>query len=132
MEDRNVTFNQIKGSLVKCPLLRIPNSLSNQILLSYFYLPEPDTLYQFLMADPVTGIPSLNTQSCIMGLLWAFFFMFLGSNFFSNFQINFLNFVWNKTAFLGLHRFSSLNVLHKGFLLQDWVFRLGWNLIQRC
>ena len=31
-----------------------------------------------------------------------------------------------KTGFLGLIlRFSNLNVLHKGLLLQDWVFRLG-------
>ena len=31
-----------------------------------------------------------------------------------------------KTFFLGLIlRFSNLNVLHKGLLLQDWVFRLG-------
>ena len=29
-------------------------------------------------------------------------------------------------VFLGLIlRFSNLNVLHKGLLLQDWVFRLG-------
>ena len=31
-----------------------------------------------------------------------------------------------KTVFLGLIlRFSNLNVLHKGLLLQDWVFRQG-------
>ena len=31
-----------------------------------------------------------------------------------------------KTGFLGLIlRFSNLNVLHKGLLMQDWVFRLG-------
>ena len=31
-----------------------------------------------------------------------------------------------KTVFLGLIlRFSNLNVLHKGILMQDWVFRLG-------
>jgi hypothetical protein len=31
-----------------------------------------------------------------------------------------------KQVFLGLIlRFSNLNVLHKGLLLQDWVFRLG-------
>ena len=31
-----------------------------------------------------------------------------------------------KTLFLGLIlRFSNLNVLHKGLLMQDWVFRLG-------
>ena len=34
-----------------------------------------------------------------------------------------------KTVFLGLIlRFSNLNVLHKGLLLQDWVFRLGYNV----
>ena len=33
-----------------------------------------------------------------------------------------------KTLFLGLIlRFSNLNVLHKGLLMQDWVFRLGWS-----
>ena len=31
-----------------------------------------------------------------------------------------------KTGFLGLIlRFLNLNVLHKGLLMQDWVFRLG-------
>ena len=31
-----------------------------------------------------------------------------------------------KLVFLGLIlRFSNLNVLHKGLLMQDWVFRLG-------
>ena len=53
VEYRDVTFNQNKGSLVKRPLLRIPNPLSNQIYLAYFYPPEPDTIYQFLIADPV-------------------------------------------------------------------------------
>ena len=38
-----------------------------------------------------------------------------------------LIFFWNKTGFLGLRRFSNLDVLHKGLLLQDWVFRLGIN-----
>ena len=28
-------------------------------------------------------------------------------------------------VFLGLRKFSDLNVLHKGLLMQDWVFRLG-------
>ena len=27
--------------------------------------------------------------------------------------------------FLGMRTFSNVNVLHKGLLLQDWVFRLG-------
>ena len=37
-----------------------------------------------------------------------------------------------KTVFLGLIlRFSNLNVLHKGVLLQDWVFRLGHNNYKR-
>ena len=37
-----------------------------------------------------------------------------------------------KTGFLGLIlRFSNLNVLHKGVLLQDWVFRLGHNNYKR-
>ena len=31
----------------------------------------------------------------------------------------------NKTDFLGLRTFSNVNVLHKGLLLQEWVFRLG-------
>ena len=35
-----------------------------------------------------------------------------------------------KTVFLGLIlRFSNLNVLHKGLLMQDWVFRLGYTLL---
>ena len=40
-----------------------------------------------------------------------------------------------NSFFLGLIlRFSNLNVLHKGLLLQDWVFRLGcghcwWDLL---
>ena len=33
--------------------------------------------------------------------------------------------VLNKTGFLGLRRFSNVNVLNKSLLLQDWVFRLG-------
>ena len=34
-----------------------------------------------------------------------------------------------KLVFLGLIlRFSNLNVLHKGLLMQDWVFRLGFKL----
>ena len=42
----------------------------------------------------------------------------------------FLAYFWprkhKKTLFLGLIlRFSNLNVLHKGLLMQDWVFRLG-------
>ena len=32
---------------------------------------------------------------------------------------------WNKLVFLGLRTFSNVNVLHKGLLLQDQVFRLG-------
>ena len=30
-----------------------------------------------------------------------------------------------NTLFLGLRKFSNLSVLHKGLLMQDWVFRLG-------
>ena len=30
-----------------------------------------------------------------------------------------------KLVFLGLPTFSNMNVLHKGLLLQDWVFKLG-------
>ena len=30
-----------------------------------------------------------------------------------------------NSFFLGLRKFSNLNVLHKGLLMQDWVFRLG-------
>ena len=37
------------------------------------------------------------------------------------------NLFWNKN-FLGLCTFSNVNVLHKGLLLQDWVFRLGMNI----
>ena len=33
--------------------------------------------------------------------------------------------IWNKIGFLGLRKFSNVNVLHKDLLLQDWVFRLG-------
>ena len=33
-----------------------------------------------------------------------------------------------KLGFLGLIlRLSNLNVLHKGLLMQDWVFRLGYD-----
>ena len=39
--------------------------------------------------------------------------------------IPFLPWKHEKTRFLGLRRFSNLNVLHKGLLMQDWVFRLG-------
>ena len=38
----------------------------------------------------------------------------------------------NKTFFLGLRTFSNVNVLHKGLLLQDWVFRLGSTLCIIC
>ena len=55
VEDRDVTFNQIKGSYIKFPLLRIPKKPSNYIQLAYFYPPEPDTLCQNLMVDPVSG-----------------------------------------------------------------------------
>ena len=30
-----------------------------------------------------------------------------------------------EIAFLGLHKFSNLNVSHQGFLLQDWIFIIG-------
>ena len=32
---------------------------------------------------------------------------------------------FNKTVFLGLSTFSNVNVVHKGLLLQDLVYRLG-------
>ena len=39
-----------------------------------------------------------------------------------------LEFVLEQNCFLlGLHTFSNVNVLHKGLLLQDWVFKLGKN-----
>ena len=38
-----------------------------------------------------------------------------------------------KLFFLGLIlRFSNLNVLHKGLLLQDWVFGLGGRYKSEC
>ena len=40
----------------------------------------------------------------------------------------FKNFVGIKLGFLELRTFSNVNVLHKGLLLQDWVFRLGLKL----
>ena len=40
VEDRDVTFNQINGSYVKCPLLRMPKPPPNQIYLAYFYASE--------------------------------------------------------------------------------------------
>jgi len=40
VEDWDVTFNQNKRSIVKCPLLRIPKTPSNQIQLAHFYLSE--------------------------------------------------------------------------------------------
>ena len=53
VEDREVTFNQIKGLYIKFPLLRIPKTPSNKIYHAYFCPPEPDTLCQNLMVDPV-------------------------------------------------------------------------------
>ena len=41
------------------------------------------------------------------------------------FQILKKKYFWVKTIFLGLRKFSNLNLIHKGLLLQDWVFRLG-------
>ena len=38
----------------------------------------------------------------------------------------FIFFFGMKLVFLGLYTFSNVYVLHKGLLLQDWVFRLGW------
>ena len=35
----------------------------------------------------------------------------------------------NKNVVLGLRTFSNLNVLHKDLLLQDWVFRLGFDIL---
>ena len=53
--------------------------------------------------------------------------MFSGSNTiaFNNFLNLFLFIFGIKLGFLGLRTFSNVNVLHKGLLLQDWVFRLG-------
>ena len=34
-------------------------------------------------------------------------------------------FLNNTTIFLWLRRFSNVEELHKGLLLQDWIFRLG-------
>ena len=46
----------------------------------------------------------------------------------TNFKKYILNFLGDKTGFLGLHTFSNVNVLYKVLLLQDWVFRLGSQL----
>ena len=35
---------------------------------------------------------------------------------------------YKNLVFLGLRKFSNLSVLHKGVLMQDWVFRLGLTL----
>ena len=43
-----------------------------------------------------------------------FFFLFLKKYF-----------LGKNRVFLGLRKFSNLNVLHKGLLMEDWVFRLG-------
>ena len=86
--------------------------------------------------------PSLNTQSRIKGLLGVQDFCFwaiwaarpilkkrVGSQFWATFMDSFFMFSGSKFSFLniflGLQRFSNLNVLHKGLLMQDWVFRLG-------
>ena len=36
-----------------------------------------------------------------------------------------LDFFFGIKLFLGHYTFSNVNVLNKGLLLQDWVFRLG-------
>ena len=63
-----------------------------------------------------------------MSNFWGHFFSCFQGQFF------FFNFFEIKLVFLGPRRFSNVNVLHKGLLLQDWVFRLGaWpNLSKRC
>ena len=35
-------------------------------------------------------------------------------------------------GFLGQRKFSNLSVLHKGLLMQDWVFRLGFSTNSIC
>jgi len=56
----------------------------------------------------------------------------MGNFFFFNFKKHalkscilflFLNFFWTKNRLM--LKFLSLSVLHKGLLMQDWVFRLG-------
>ena len=72
----------------------------------------------------------------------AFFSCFRGQNFFKiffeniiasalksciiNIYIYIFIFFGIKLGFLGLRTFSNVNVQHKGLLLQDWVFRLGY------
>ena len=75
-----------------------------------------------------------------MSNFWGRFFHVFGVNFFFKFPhkkvafififlfFYFFKFVWNKAVFLELRTFSYLNVLYKGLLLQDWVFRLGLKL----
>ena len=62
-------------------------------------------------------------KSCIIPLLQKFFL-----NIFCPLK------TWKK-LFWGLRKFSNLSLLHEGLLLQDWVFRLGFqciNLAQLC
>ena len=86
--------------------------------------------------------PSLNTQSCIRRPLCSTFkFESLRSSkkerFYHVFEGKkkpfFLLKKFEKVEKTGFFRantqISNLNVLHKGLLMQDWVFRLGVNSI---
>ena len=41
------------ASMSSTDMITLLASLTSTASFAYFYLPEPDTLYQFLMADPV-------------------------------------------------------------------------------
>jgi hypothetical protein len=51
-----------KGHTSNSPYSGFPNSPSNQISSTYFYLPEPDTLYQIQMGDPVLIVDDGNEK----------------------------------------------------------------------
>ena len=68
------------------------------------------SLFMFSRAKKIWKKHSVRNKK----LLNTFLIFFL-SNIFSH----------EKTVFLGLHKFSNLNILHKDLLMQDWVFRLG-------
>ena len=73
--------------------------------------------------------------SCFQGHFFFFFFFFENTTastlksciiFFKSCFFDIFLLFCNKTGFIGLHTFSNMNVLHKGLLLQDWVFRLDY------
>ena len=121
---------------------------SNFLIWSIGFVCKPQSKYPVLHEGVFVGTGFLflgrlgsraSTEKKVGGQLWAIlegvFFMFWGAKKDSKF-------FWKphsvrtkklhnteKANFLGMRKFSNLNVLHKGFLMQDWVFRLGCKLL---